>query len=121
MDAERSARGAQAEARALHLLQQAGLHLLARNAHSRHGELDLVMDQAGTTVFVEVRLRSSTAFGGALASVDRHKCRRLVLAARAWLASHPDRANRPCRFDLVTLGGDGEPAWLRDAFRADDC
>lgn len=122
MAADRAARGARAEDAALQLLQAAGLRLLARNARSRHGELDLVMDDAGTTVFVEVRLRAHAGFGGALASVDRHKCRRLVLAAQAWLASDRQRAALPCRFDVVSLGGgDTPPDWLRDAFRADDC
>ena len=122
MPAEPTGDGGAAEAAALQFLQQAGLRVLARNARSRHGELDLVMDDAGTTVFVEVRLRRHSRFGGALASVDRHKCRRLVLAAGTWLAAHPARANRPCRFDVVTLTQtDHTPDWLRDAFRADDC
>lgn len=121
MPAEHLQRGAAAEAAALSLLQKAGLQLLARNARSRAGELDLVMRDGQTLVFVEVRQRSGTAFGGALATLDAHKCRRVIRAARGWLAQHPAQAQCPCRFDVVLA--DGQPAqlqWLRDAFRADD-
>ena len=121
MAAEHLQRGAAAEAAALSLLQNAGLQLLARNARSRAGELDLVMRDGTTLVFVEVRQRSSTAFGGALDSIDPHKCRRVTRAALGWLAAHPQHAHDPCRFDVVLA--QGQPPrlhWLRDAFRADD-
>lgn len=119
----RRARGDAVEAAALDLLQIHGLRLLARNAHSRRGEVDLVMDDAGTVVFVEVRYRAGAAFGGGAASVDAGKRRRLVHAAQAFLARHPQHADAPCRFDVVAAAGD--PAapvldWLRDAFRADE-
>lgn len=121
MAAEHLQRGAAAETAALNLLRRAGLQLLARNARSRAGELDLVMHDGDTLVFVEVRQRSSAAFGGALDSIDAHKCRRVVRAATGWLAGHPQYAHTPCRFDVVLA--DGQPPqlqWLRDAFRADD-
>ena len=60
MAAEHLQRGAAAETAALALLQSAGLQLLARNARSRFGELDLVMRDGDTLVFVEVRQRSGT-------------------------------------------------------------
>lgn len=119
----RRARGDAVETAALDLLQTHGLRLLARNAHSRGGEVDLVMDDAGTVVFVEVRYRAGAAFGGGAASVDAGKRRRLVHAAQAFLARHPQHANAPCRFDVVAAAGDPDaPAldWLRDAFRADE-
>ncbi len=111
------------ETAALNYLQAHGLHALERNAHARVGELDLVMMDATTVVFVEVRFRSSTAFGGGAASVDWHKRRKLIRAAQLYLARHPRLADAPCRFDVVAASGD--PAapqleWLRDAFRADD-
>lgn len=118
------ARGDAVETAALAFLQQRGLALLARNASSRGGELDLVMDEAGTLVFVEVRYRADARFGGGAASVDAGKRRRLVHAAQAWLLRHPRHSNAPCRFDVIAASGDpAAPAldWLRDAFRADDC
>lgn len=121
---DRRARGDAVETAALGFLQQRGLALLARNASSRGGELDLVMADAGTVVFVEVRYRGDARFGGGAASVDAGKRRRLVHAARVWLMQHPRHADAPCRFDVVAASGDpAAPAfdWLRDAFRADDC
>ncbi len=117
------ARGARVEAAARDHLVAAGLQALAMNAQARHGELDLVMRDGDTLVFVEVRYRRSDAFGGGFASVDAGKRRRLVLAAQQFLASQREYRDAPCRFDVVDASGD--PArpqlrWLRDAFRADD-
>lgn len=124
----RRIRGDAVEAAALAHLQAHGLRLLSRNASSRVGEIDLVMlDNSGadgdTVVFVEVRYRADAAFGGAAASVDAGKRRRLIRAAHAFLQRHPRHADAPCRFDVVAARGDpASPAleWLQDAFRADD-
>jgi putative endonuclease len=121
---DRRARGDAVETAALAYLEAQGLRLLARNASARGGELDLVMQDGATLVFVEVRYRGSNAFGGGAASVDAGKRRRLVHAAQVYLARHPQHADAPCRFDVITANGDpAAPAldWLRDAFRADDC
>lgn len=119
----RRARGDAAEAAALAMLQARGLQLLARNAASRGGELDLVMREGATVVFVEVRYRATRRFGGGAASVDAGKRRRLVHAARAFLAGHPQMADAPCRFDVVDADGDPDAptlTWLRAAFDAAD-
>lgn len=119
----RRARGDVAEAAALAMLQDHGLQLLARNASSRGGELDLVMRDGATVVFVEVRYRATRRFGGGAASVDAGKRRRLVHAARAFLAGHPQMADAPCRFDVVDADGDPDAptlTWLRAAFDAAD-
>ena len=118
----RRARGDAAEAAALAMLQARGLQLLARNAASRGGELDLVMRDGATVVFVEVRYRATRRFGGGAASVDAGKRRRLVHAARAFLAGHPQMADAPCRFDVVDADGDPDApslSWLRAAFDAE--
>ena len=120
---DRRARGDAVETAALGFLQQHGLHLLARNAQARGGELDLVMRDGETVVFVEVRYRRSAAFGGGFASVDRNKRRKLVRAAQLYLGPRPRLARLPCRFDVVEASGD--PAapqlhWMKDAFRLDD-
>lgn len=121
---DRRARGDAVEAAALAFLEARGLRVLARNASAHGGELDLVMLDGQTLVFVEVRYRASNAFGGGAASVDAGKRRKLVHAAQAYLLRHPRHANAPCRFDVVAASGDpATPAldWLRDAFRVDDC
>ena len=112
------------EAAALHFLQAHGLQLLARNAQSRGGELDLVMRDASSVVFVEVRYRASTGFGGSAMSVDANKRRKLVHAAQVWLSQHPHYAQAACRFDVIAASGvptAPQLDWLRDAFRADEC
>ncbi|MBD3827074.1 MULTISPECIES: YraN family protein [Stenotrophomonas] len=118
----RAQRGAAVEAAARAHLRRAGLQPLAANARYRGGELDLVMRDGDTTVFVEVRYRASAAFGGGAVSVDLRKRRKLVLAAQLFLLAHPALADRPCRFDVVEAAGDPpQLRWLRDAFRLEDC
>ena len=125
---DRKARGNSAEAAARDALLRAGLREVAANANYRGGELDLVMlDGTGrggdTLVFVEVRYRKSSAFGGGAASVDAGKRRKLVHAAQSFLAEHRQYAHSPCRFDVIEADGDPQApriTWLRDAFRADD-
>ncbi|WP_145481517.1 YraN family protein [Stenotrophomonas rhizophila] len=122
MPSARAQRGAAVETAALGHLRGAGLSPLARNVRYKGGELDLVMRDGGTTVFVEVRYRADARYGGGAASVDLRKRRKLVLAARLFLLSHPELAQQPCRFDVVEASG--EPPrlnWLRDAFRLEDC
>lgn len=125
----RRAQGARIEALARDHLQRHGLTAVAANANYRGGELDLVMRDGDTLVFVEVRYRrsagtASTGFGGGAASVDVGKRRKLVLAATQFLAAHREFARAACRFDVIDASGDPEApvfVWLRDAFRADDC
>ena len=112
------------EAQALaHLLGQ-GLTLVERNyrvargPNARGGEVDLILREPdGTLVFVEVRTRRSASHGGAAASVGTIKQRRLVLAAQCFLQRF--KTLPACRFDVVTIEGQGAPArieWLRAAF-----
>ncbi len=110
--------GATAEAAAERHLTDAGCRVLARNARYREGELDLVVRERDQVVFVEVRLRSGSRFGGALASVDVFKQKRLARAAQRWLAENFGERWPACRFDVVTVDGSGRIEWLRDAFAA---
>ena len=117
----RAVSGDAAEDVALAQLRSAGLELLARNVRYPFGELDLVMREGATLVFVEVRLRRGEGFGGAAASVDRNKRRKLARAAQAWLVQHRQFARAPCRFDVVAIGTDTDRCdWLRAAFTLDD-
>jgi putative endonuclease len=120
--------GDAAEEAACAHLRANGCTIVARNARYPEGELDIVAQQAGTVLFVEVRLRSSARFGGAGASVDHYKRRRLVRAAQHWLLhtyGGQARGGRaagwpPCRFDVVTADGNGTIEWIRDAFSAEE-
>ena len=116
---DKRASGDAAEDAARRLLEGEGLRTLARNVNYRFGEIDLVMRDDEFLVFVEVRYRKDDRFGGGLASVDRRKCRRITLAARAWLASNPVLSDLPCRFDIVAASPTGLD-WHRAAFTLDD-
>jgi len=108
-------RGAQAEQQALRYLEGHGLKLVARNYRSRFGEIDLVMRDGAALVFVEVRLRTHAAFGGAAASIDARKQQRIIRTAQQYLTSLAQTP--PCRFDAVLMG-EGGMEWLRNAFEA---
>lgn len=113
------ARGDAGEDEALAYLQDQGLRLLQRNYRTPGrggGEIDLIMQSPdGTVVFVEVRKRSRSDFGGAGASIGRTKQQRILLAARHYLMRW--RRMPPTRFDVVLLDGAG-PVWLQAAFDA---
>jgi len=107
------------EQTALERLQDAGLKLLARNFATRFGELDLVMRDADSLVFVEVRYRRHLQFGGGAASVGTAKQERIARAAQAFLQAHPKFAALPCRFDVIAFDGEPRSAqceWLKAAF-----
>lgn len=108
--------GQRAEAQALARLIEHGLQPVTRNYRCRGGEIDLVMRDGDCLVFVEVRFRRSIGFGGALASIDARKRRRLAVAAEHYLARHGWRG--PCRFDVVAFDGGSKQTWIRDAFAA---
>jgi putative endonuclease len=97
---------------ALAHLQQHGLTLVERNFSCRGGELDLVMRDGATVVFVEVRRRASGAYGGAAATIGRAKQARLLAAAHTWLRRY--RMPPACRFDVVAIDG-GTLNWLKHA------
>ena len=113
--------GAQFEALAAWHLERAGLRVVERNWHSRYGELDLVMRDGEVLVFVEVRYRRDSRFGGGAASVGPGKRAKLVRAAQGFLEAHPALARLPCRFDVVAFDGKAVAPtldWQRAAFDA---
>lgn len=114
-----SDRGQAAEALAARHLARHGLSVVVRNFRIRGGEIDLICRDGKTLVFVEVRLRSRSDFGGAAASITASKRRRIILAARHYLAGRPETE---CRFDCVVLAELHESAieWIKNAFAADD-
>ena len=110
--------GAQAEKLAVQYLQQNGLKLVEQNYRGRFGEIDLIMQDGTTLVFVEVRLRRNGEFGGAAASIDMRKQQRIVSTAQQYLAS---LARIPeCRFDVVLMDEieQRNMHWLKNAFDA---
>lgn len=100
------------EQAALAHLQGHGLQLVEANFQCKGGEIDLVMRDGDTLVFVEVRQRANAEHGGAAASITPAKIRRLVRAAQLYLVRFAETP--PCRFDVVAINA-GRLAWLRDA------
>ena len=107
--------GQAGEDAALDHLRKSGLKLVERNFRCKAGEIDLIMQEGSTLVFVEVRKRSNPRFGGAAASVTWQKQRRLIRAAQFYLLRFRDPP--PCRFDVVALEA-GQTNWLRNAIEA---
>lgn len=110
-------KGAEAEKAALRYLQTQGLTLLQQNYYCRFGEIDLVMLDQDTLVFIEVRYRENEDFGGALASIDQAKQRKIIKTARHYLTQ---LSSEPyCRFDAIALSDSEQtPLWVKDAFQA---
>jgi len=88
---------------ALRHLQQHGLTLVARNFRCKGGEIDLIMQDQATLVFVEVRKRANGKFGGAAASVTPATQARLIIAAQTFMQRY--RTAPACRFDVVAIDG----------------
>ncbi len=109
-------KGKDAEKIAASYLQKQSLTLLAQNYRCRFGEIDLIMQENDTLVFIEVRLRTQEAFGGAAASITSSKQAKLLRTARHYLAEINDQP--PCRFDVILFSGrNGQNIeWIRNAF-----
>lgn len=117
----RRASGQLAEETAVRFLQMRGMTVLHRNWRCRRGEIDVVMRDGSTLVFVEVRSRSlrGRRFGGAVEAVDRRKQQKLALLARIYIQrEHPSFS--ALRFDVVAMdeAEEGEPriTYLQNAF-----
>lgn len=84
-----------------HLADQ-GYQLLDHNFHTRYGELDLVMLDRGIIVFVEVKTRTSTAFGSPEDSITPSKMEHIQNAGLLWLQEHPE-APDDWRIDVISI------------------
>jgi len=102
-------------------LKQQGLRLLERNFNCRFGEIDLIMRDRDTMVFVEVRYRKNNNTVDALSSIDRHKQLKLIRTARYYLQQQPNSAITPARFDVIAIcaqGAQHQIEWIKNAFEA---
>lgn len=113
--------GQRAEALAETYLKGQGLRPRARNYRCKAGEIDLIMTQDETLVFVEVRLRRNNRFASAAETVDGRKQQKLLRAAQHYLLQHRLTERVACRFDIIAFnrGLDVEAVtWLPNAFGA---
>ncbi|WP_226396553.1 YraN family protein [Haemophilus sp. Marseille-Q0026] len=102
------------EQKARAYLETQGLKFIAANQTFKCGELDLVMADGDTVVFVEVRQRKSNRFGSAVESIDYRKQQKWLNAANMWLFTKRNQSldTAKCRFDVVAFEGDNPPLWL---------
>ena len=115
------AKGSRYEREAEQFLCRHGMKLVTRNFRCRLGEIDLIMEDGATLVFVEVRYRQSSRFGSPLESVTDRKRARIVKAAEWFLGSEAAHRDRPCRFDAIGITGGTDADridWIKDAFSA---
>ena len=112
---DRRQTGTQAENSAAAFLEQQGFVIVARNFRRRVGELDLVARDGELLVIAEVRTRADDRFGGAAASVDHSKQRRIIMTASLFLDQHPELRHCRVRFDVIVVR-QGCIEWLRHAF-----
>jgi putative endonuclease len=103
-------------------LERRGYAILATRHRTRFGEIDIVAEEAGVIVFVEVKARRSGRFGQAAETIPHWKRRRIGAMALDYLA-WTNRVNQPCRFDVVAIDGIGTPdrivRVIEDAFTFD--
>ncbi len=107
-------RGESAEQQAHDFLVKNGLKLVSRNFRCKQGELDLIMIDQQTLVIIEVRFRKTDKFGSAAESVTRTKQSRIIAATHVYLSSQ--KIDRPIRFDVVAMSGNGNIDWIKNAF-----
>ena len=110
----RRAEGEGHELKAAEYLCSQGLKLVDSNYHSRMGEIDLIMQDGDSIVFVEVRYRKNSHYGGAAMSITPAKQRKIALTALHYLQSK-NKTNEVCRFDAVTISVSGLN-WIKNAF-----
>ena len=113
--------GARAEKSAAVYLRRQGLRLLEKNFACPYGELDLIMLDLNTIVFIEVRLRSTAAFGSAAESITYSKIKKIKMTANIFLQHNLRYRHKDCRFDAVTISCDGSKKqnhieWTKGAF-----
>lgn len=114
------ATGAITEQFAKQYLINLGLTFVDENIHCRQGEIDLIMKDKDILVFIEVKYRKNSNFGGAISAVSKAKQNKIKYCSTFYLHKmNLNEYNTPCRFDVIALEGDiNQPqvTWLKNAF-----
>lgn len=113
-------KGQQSEAMACYYLEQQGCRLVSKNFRCRTGEIDLIMREQETLVFVEVRYRHQKNFGSGIESVNYAKRKKLLRTAEYYLLQQNLTDKVPCRFDIVDISQTSQIEWLKNAFSYDN-
>ncbi len=101
MSGRAAALGRWAEQAALDLMQQHGFLMVAKNYHSRYGELDLIVQRGQELIFVEVKARAQTQYVHAIESISYIKQKKMVRTAFCFLEQHPEFQAFYYRFDVI--------------------
>ena len=108
-------KGKKAEQQAERYLHQKGLKTVCRNFHSPRGEIDLIMTEGNTLVFIEVRSKRSCRFGHPLETINNIKQNRIITTAHWFLTQHTVFKKNPSRFDAISLI-QNKIHWVQNAF-----
>jgi putative endonuclease len=108
--------GEQAEELAHQFLIQQGLKPVCQNFRCKLGEIDLIMEDGNTLVFVEVRYRKSDKFGSAVESITQRKQSRIIAATNFYLMTY--NIDQPIRFDVIGISNNQPLNWIHNAFQA---
>lgn len=113
---ENRLKGLALEQQGARYLAAQGLRLVTSNYHCKAGEIDLIMRDGRTVVFIEVRFRRSGLRGSPVETVTPGKQRRLIRCARHYLMSYQLHDTVPCRFDVLGIEPGDRFTWVRNAF-----
>ena len=115
-------KGRLAEELACEYLTQQGLTFINKNYHCRYGEIDLIMQQEKTIVFVEVRYRKANNLVDSASSIDQYKQQKLYRSAEHYLQQNKIHQTIPARFDVVAItqsrNSDADISWIQNAIEA---
>lgn len=103
---------------ALQYLKKQGLKPITQNYHCRLGEIDLVMEDNATLVFVEVRFRRNPNYGNGIESITHSKIQRIIKTAEYYLMRYQEK-NRCVRFDAIGIDANQTIQWIKNAFTAE--
>jgi putative endonuclease len=110
-----SEKGAYFERCAERYLSTFGLTLIAKNYRCKFGEIDLIMQDKETFVFIEVKYRATEQFGGAVSSLSPQKMRRLRRSIAFYCQEHRI-SNSPLRIDFVAINGEQQCHWIKNLY-----
>ncbi len=113
---EKAGLGRSSEQKAAKYLEKIGYRILCRNFRVKKAEIDIIAEDGPWLVFVEVKARSSGLFGAPEEAVDFKKQRKMMDAARSYMAV--EKTERPARFDVIAIGPGGLEH-IKDAFETD--
>ena len=114
-------KGRRAENLALGYLKNSNLKLLNRNYRSRHGEIDLIMQDGNQLIFIEVRSRASNYLASPAETIDSNKRSRIIRTSQQYIQENREISWKTCRFDVVTITGENKHKdieWIKNAFEA---